>query len=132
MLIQSLSNKTFRVFLLGYGLILCQPLWANTVSCHADSAGEKIQKTFTAINDPLSISSVDFSNGFRFSGVLLEETNQFKSYVYYESKDRQVLIARQAVHQISDRCETSLGLNEVYAPYLENHLSFECVVTCEK
>ncbi|HEX4857030.1 MAG TPA: hypothetical protein VFV28_09465 [Limnobacter sp.] len=112
-------------------IALCRPAHAaELIECRIDSSGEVMEEGFPSTVNPLSLQSIDLRNGFRFSGVNLEGAGKFKSYVFYESKERQVLIARQEFELQFQRCGVSLGTHEVYAPYLENHLTFSCQIKC--
>ncbi len=123
-----------RVFL---GLALCTSVPTalhaqerSSVVCNVSSSGEEQSTRHTPQENPLQIGSVNLSNGFRFSGILLDAPSKFKSYVYYESKDRFVLISKQEVLLDNTRCGKKLGRVESYAPYLENHLAYECTYQC--
>ena len=76
------------------------------------------------------MDTVNTDNGFRFSAILLESPRKFKSYVYYESKDRFVLISKQELLLSDKWCGEKLGVGEAYSHYLENHLSHECEYRC--
>lgn len=125
-----------RVFL---GLALCIGIPAalhaqenSSVVCSVSSSGLEQSTRHSPQENPLQMGSVDLSNGFRFSGILLQTPAKFKSYVYYESKDRFVLISKQEQLLDNTRCGKKLGRVESYAPYLENHLAYECTYQCER
>lgn len=100
------------------------------VVCNVSAADETYQTTHRPEANPLKMNSVESTNGFRFSAILLDTPRKFKSYVYYESKDRFVLISKQEMLLSDKFCGEKLGVGEAYSPYLENHLSHECEYRC--
>ncbi len=107
------------------------PLQAQPhVVCNISAADETYQTNHQPEINPLKMESVASSNGFRFSAILLDNPRKFKSYVYYESKDRFVLISKQEAVLSHKLCGEKLWIGEAYSPYLENHLSHECEYRC--
>lgn len=100
------------------------------VVCNISAADEAYQTTHQPETNPLKMNSVDTGNGFRFSAILLDNPRKFKSYVYYESKDRYVLISKQEALLSDKLCGEKLWVGEAYSPYLENHLTQECEYRC--
>lgn len=100
------------------------------VVCNIVAADETYQTDHQPQENPLKMNSVDSTHGFRFSGILLENPRKFKSYVYYESKDRFVLISKQEAVLSDKLCGEKLWVGEAYSPYLENHLAHECEYRC--
>jgi hypothetical protein len=100
------------------------------VVCNLGTSDETLQTVHQPQENPLKMNSVDSTHGFRFSGILLESPRKFKSYVYYESKDRFVLISKQEAVLSDKLCGEKLWVGEAYSPYLENHLTQECEYRC--
>ena len=100
------------------------------VVCNIVGGDEAYQTVHQPQENPLKVDSVDTKRGFRFSGILLDKPSKFKSYVYYESKDRFVLISKQETVLSEKMCGEKLWVGEAYSPYLENHLSHECEYRC--
>ena len=80
---------------------------------------------------PYDSVKLDFENGFRFAGQVLESPPRLKTYTYFDSKDRYVLIHEGIVFLNEKSCGRSLGDNTVYSPRLEIELSFSCQLKCE-
>ena len=81
--------------------------------------------------NPYEFTRIDFDNGFRFAGQLLQDSNKLKTYAYFDSKDRYVLIHFNAESLVGKSCEIPLGENTVYSPRLENEMSYQCQLKCE-
>jgi hypothetical protein len=100
------------------------------VVCNIVAADETYQTIHQPQENPLKMNGVDTTHGFRFSGILLETPSKFKSYVYYESKDRFVLISKQEALLSDELCGEKLWVGQSYSPYLENYLAHECEYRC--
>jgi hypothetical protein len=100
------------------------------VVCNIVAADETYQTVHQPQENPLKMNSVDTTHGFRFSGILLDKPSKFKSYVYYDSKDRFVLISKQERVLTDKQCGEKLWVDQSYSPYLENYLSHECEYRC--
>lgn len=103
------------------------------VSCIVSSSGETREIKFQVKKSALDLHSINYENDFRFSGIYLERPYRFKSYVYYFSKDRHVLIYKNEQIMNTGSCKTNhKNIHEVYSPDLEDHLRYECELQCIK
>ena len=82
-------------------------------------------------NSPYEVTKIDFDNGFRFAGQLLQAPYKLKTYTYFDSKDRYVLIHQNTESLVGKNCESRLGENTVYSSRLEIELSYQCQLKCE-
>ena len=123
-----LNMKIFFGFLM---MVACSAAWAESkIECRITSSDEAITTKFLPESSPLKTQAIDLSNGFRFAGIVNQEQTKFKAYIYYYSKKRFVLISKQEIHLDTNQCGKTLGINEVYSPYLENHITYECTYIC--
>lgn len=104
---------------------------ATEVDCTIVIRSEPNTLRITPSKTPYDVTRIDFDNGFRFSGQVLESPPRLKTYAYFDSKDRYVLIHEGIVSLDLKSCGRSLGDNTVYSPRLENELSFSCKLKCE-
>ena len=125
------SERLIRNLFLSLLLLTSSVAWAHSiVECQIFASDEAITTKFFPEPSPLKSKSIDLSNGFRFAGIFNQEQSKFKAYVYYYSKKRFVLISKQEIQLGSNECGKTLGINETYSPYLENHLTYECTYLC--
>jgi hypothetical protein len=105
---------------------------ATTAECRVTVRSEPSSLLIKATSNPYEVTKVDFDNGFRFSAQVISNPPRLKTYTYFDSKDRYVLI-HMADHSLSDRvCTKDIGENKVYSPRLEAELSYNCHLVCGK
>jgi hypothetical protein len=104
---------------------------AAEVECTIVVRSEPRTLLITPSKTPYDVTKIEFDNGFRFSGQVLENPQRLKTYTYFDSKDRYVLIHEGIVSLDEKSCGRSLGDNTVYSPRLEIELSYNCKLKCE-
>ena len=104
---------------------------AATVECSVSNSSETRVVRLSEVASPYDSSKINFDNGFRFTGQLLKSPNKLKTYGYYESKQRYVLIHQAEWNLEKKLCNESLGKNTIYSPRLESALTYECKLICE-
>ncbi len=105
---------------------------ASHVECTVVVRSEPQLIRIEPTNTPYGVTKIDFDNGFRFAGQLLQEPLKLKTYTYFDAKDRYVLIHMNAQVLSDQACGKSLGDNIIYSPRLENELSYRCQLLCDK
>lgn len=118
-------------FLLSALIPLTAMAQAPNVDCTIIVRSEPQNLLISPSKTPYFSTKIDFENGFRFAGQVLENPLRLKTYTYFDSKDRYVLIHEGIVSLNGKSCGRSLGENTVYSPRLENELSFSCELKCE-
>ncbi len=122
-----------KVPLVGFLIVFSTVVSAQVrVDCKITSSDESSLKQFFPQPSSLDIQSIDISNGFRFSAILNQNASKFKTYVYYDSKNRYVLISKQEFQPDKNQCGKILSTGETYSPRLENHLTYECIYICNQ
>ena len=104
---------------------------AANVECTVVVRSEPHKILITPSKNPYEVTKIDFDNGFRFAGQVLQEPLKLKTYTYFDSKDRYVLIHLNIESLVGKSCESRLGENSVYSPRLENELSYQCQLKCD-
>lgn len=104
---------------------------ASSVECTVTVRSEPHRVLIKSAVTPYDVTKIDFDNGFRFAGQVLQSTNKLKTYTYFDSKDRYVLIHTNTESLNDKRCDSPLGENTVYSPRLELELSYQCRMTCD-
>lgn len=104
---------------------------APKVDCTIVVRSEPKNLLISPSKSPYDSTKIDFGNGFRFAGQVLENPYRLKTYTYFDSKDRYVLIHEAIVYLNGHSCGKSLGENTIYSPRLENELSYNCKLKCE-
>lgn len=102
------------------------------VDCTIVVRSEPRSVSIKASQTPYEFTTVDFDNGFRFSGQVLEQPPRLKTYTYFDSKDRYVLIHQNNIALTDMACGKPLGKNIVYSPRLELELSYACQLRCKE
>ncbi|BBU68487.1 hypothetical protein [Fluviibacter phosphoraccumulans] len=105
---------------------------ASSVECTVVVRSETHTMRIEPADTPYEVTKLDFDNGFRFAGQLLKEPLKLKTYTYFDSKDRYVLIHVNAQTLSDQACGKPLGENTIYSPRLENELSYHCILLCDK
>jgi len=105
---------------------------ASSVECTVVVRSETHTMRIEPADTPYEVTKLDFDNGFRFAGQLLKEPLKLKTYTYFDSKDRYVLIHVNAQTLSDQACGKPLGENTIYSPRLENELSYHCKLLCDK
>lgn len=104
---------------------------APNVDCTIIVRSEPQNLIISPSKTPYDVTKIDFENGFRFAGQVLEDPHRLKTYTYFDSKDRHVLIHESIVYLNDKSCGDSLGENTIYSPKLEIELSYKCTPKCE-
>lgn len=125
------AMRLFCGFLLSVLPTITAVAQATEVECTIIVRSEPQTLLITPSKTPYDSTRIDFDNGFRFTGQVLENSQRLKTYTYFDSKDRYVLIHEGMVFLKETSCGRSLGENTVYSPRLENELSFSCELKCE-
>lgn len=103
---------------------------AADVECTVVVRSEPHQLLIKYSENPYDVTKIDFDNGYRFSGVALHEPDRLKTYTYFDSKDRYVLVHMNTVFLDDKTCGRGLGVNTVYSPRLEIDISYQCQLKC--
>lgn len=104
---------------------------AAKVACDVVVRSEPTILLIAPTDSPYKVKKLDFDNGFRFAAQLLKDPLKLKTYVYFDSKDRYVLIHTASQRLEGMTCGKKLGENTVYSPKLELELSYTCQLVCE-
>lgn len=112
-------------------LLMAAGAHAIEVDCSITVRSEPLALAISLSKTPYDLTKIDFDNGFRFAGQVLENPLRLKTYTYFDSKDRYVLIHESIVPLNVESCGKPIGDNTVYSPRLENELSFSCQLKCE-
>jgi len=123
--------RFFRDLLPTVLLLIAVGAQALEVDCTIVVRSEPQSLPINPSKTPYESTRIDFDNGFRFTGQVLENPLRLKTYTYFDSKDRYVLIHAGIVSLNEKSCGKSLGENTVYSPRLENELSYNCKLKCE-
>ncbi len=106
---------------------------ANEVLCDIEYASQVTTVKLEPVQDPYQLTKIDLRGEYRFTAQFLQPVNKLKTYVYYESKDRYVLIHAAEYAAAESKCappHNQFGLNRVYDSYLERELIFQCRLAC--
>lgn len=120
-----------RNFLATILLIIAQCVDAVEVDCTITVRSEPQSLRINLSKTPYEFNHMDFDNGFRFAGQVLEAPPRLKTYTYFDSKDRHVLIHEGIVNLNESSCGQSLGEHLIYSPQLEIDLRYNCKMRCE-
>lgn len=101
------------------------------VVCDIESWDETHQLRILPSHDLYAFTKVDLPSGFRFSAQYLPALNKLKTYTYYASKERYVLVHVQEQVLVDKSCGQGFGANQVYSSTLEQDVLFMCTLTCE-
>lgn len=106
---------------------------ANEVLCDIEYASQVTPVKLAPVQDPYQLTNVDLRGDYRFTAQFLQATNKLKTFVYYQAKDRYVLIHAAEYAVAENNCapaHNNFGLNRVYDSYLERELIFQCRLVC--
>lgn len=99
----------------------------SNLICEIESSNNQYVLRVSPTTDLYSFDKLDLSNHFRFSAQYLYHLNKLKTYTYYDSKDRYVLI-HASEHKIAPK---TFGENKVYSTGMERELLFHCKLACQ-
>lgn len=120
--------------ILNFAIMLAglQPLCSQAMKavCDVNVQGTQSTVSTTASPSPYTSSAVDYPNGFRFALHLSSEQDELKTYVYYDAKNRYVLLQQNIAKVDPVHCTLPLLKSYVYSPGLERELSYSCKVEC--
>lgn len=104
---------------------------AADVECIVTVRSEPHKVLIKPSTTPYEVTRIDFDNGFRFAGQVLKAPYKLKTYTYFDSKDRYVLIHMNSELLDDQRCGSDLGTSTIYSPRLELELSYLCQLNCD-
>ena len=106
---------------------------ALTAICNVDYVDEHKTVYITANQDPFVFNTVFFDKRFRFSSQLLSDSNKLKTYTYYFTKNKFVLLhtAEYIFNGCVNKKAIELDRNIIYALNLERALVFQCKFICQ-
>jgi hypothetical protein len=128
MITRKLCLSLFPIFLGCTALIRVE---GSSLICEIESSNNQYILKVSPTTDLYSFDKLDLSNHFRFSAQYLYHLNKLKTYTYYDSKDRYVLI-HASEHKIATKtCDQDFGKNKIYSTGMERELLFHCKLACQ-
>ena len=103
---------------------------AQEVECMVNTGGSVSMLSIKPTIDVYEYSMLDTSNGFRVSAQVNIEKNKLKTYVYYKTKSKYVLITQQNFTLTEFQCNKAISSQVVYGGRLEQELLVACTKLC--
>jgi hypothetical protein len=122
--------KVFARLVASFLVLISSRVAAIAVECDILADAQSRTLVIRQSGDPYETTSVEFENGFRFSAQVVGSPSRLKTFTYFDSRDRHVLIHTDSRSIGLEDSGRAMGENRIYSPRLELELLNSCRVVC--